>query len=367
MRVLQVSSAKDFGGGERHLVDLCCGLFENSHMVFAALRKENDWRQRLEFLEKKNVFQLPLKNSLDVFSARKLAGIMRENEIDIIHAHLARDYPIASLAQRLCPEAKLVLTRHVLFPMKSIHKLTLGNVSKVIAVSTAVEANLRKTFPAEKIVCIPNGIETGKFAKLDREKLNKEFRASHSIPLNTKLIGTIGELKKLKGQEDFVLAANEIAKNISDVHFIVVGVDNSFDQSFRRKLKRLVKVFDLEDKFTFLDWVEDTMPLLSAFDIFVSPSHSESFGLAILEAMASGNIVISTETEGAKELIKNDFSGKIVSVEKPVELAEAVYETMENPEKSALFGKNAQKHARDNFDLEKMISKTENLYKQTIS
>ena len=110
-----------------------------------------------------------------------------------------------------------------------------------------------------------------------------------------------------------MFAANEIVKRFPETHFTIVGTDNSFKKDFRRELKRLVKVFGLEDKFLFLDWVEDTAPLLAAMDIFVSASHSESFGLAILEAMASGKAIVATETEGAKELIESEKSGKLVS------------------------------------------------------
>ncbi len=367
MRILQINSAKNFGGGEKHFVDLCRGLSEKGHEIFAALRPENDWQERLDFLPSANILHFPLRNSLDIFSSIKLAKFIRKKEIGIIHAHIARDYPVASLAARIYPKAKLILTRHVLFPMKSIHKLTLQNVSKTIAVSTAVEANLQKIFPKEKLVCIPNGIQIENFSNLNREELRKEFRFLHNISFDKKLIGTVGELKKLKGQEDFVLAANEIAKTISDAHFIIVGKDNSFDRNFRHKLKRLIKVFGLEENFTFLDWIEDTAPLLSALDVFVSPSHSESFGLAILEAMASGIAIVSTETGGAKELLKNDFSGKLVPIKKPVELAEAVCEVLENPQKNILFGKNAQEFARENFSLERMISETEKLYKKNFT
>jgi len=95
-----------------------------------------------------------------------------------------------------------------------------------------------------------------------------------------------------------------------DAHFVIVGKDNSYKKDFRRELKRLIKVFGLEDKVLFLDWIEDTAPLLSALDVFCFPSHSESFGLAILEAMACGNAIVATTTEGAKELIEDEKIGK---------------------------------------------------------
>src|SRR4029079_10123961 len=120
---------------------------------------------------------------------------------------------------------------------------------------------------------IPNGIDIDHWTQVDTVKLREEFRLLHNIPFDAPLVGIVGELILLKGQRDFVLAAHEVAKNFPDARFVVVGKDNALDQSFRRELKRLVKVFGLDDRFLWLDWVDDTAPLLSALDVFVSASH----------------------------------------------------------------------------------------------
>ncbi len=362
MRILQISSAKHYGGGEKHLVDLCAGLHAKGHELFVALREENEFEDKLDFLPSNNILHTALRNSLDVLSARKIAGFLKKHKIDIVHAHLARDYPPASLAVRLHSKTNLVITRHVLFPMTNLHKLVLNNVSKAIAVSSAVESNLQKTFPQEKIVCIPNGIEVEKFSNVDHKKLREEFRLERNISFDAPVVGTLGELKKLKGQEDFVIAAGEIVKTFPDTHFVVVGVDNSIDQNYRRKLKRLVKVFGLAKQFTFLDWIEDTAPFLSALDVFVSPSHSESFGLAILEAMASGTAVVSTETGGAKELLQHSKSGLLTEIKNPVKIAENVCNVLGNDETRKMLGRTGQESASDKFGLEKMIARTEQVY-----
>lgn len=365
MRIIQVSSAKNFGGGERHLVDLTRGLTERGHEVFLVVPENSPVLENLPRFPVENVLPVKIKNSVDVFSAVKIAKFIRQNRIEIVHAHAAKDYLPVSLAARIAKRAKLILTRHVLFPMKRTQRYALSNTAKVIAVSSAVEANLEKTFPKQKIVKIPNGIEIEKWAGADKEALFREFRFSHDIPFDAPLVGTIGELKRLKGQHDFILAANEIAKQNVDARFVIVGIDTSYKKDFRRGLKRLVKVFGLDDRFLFLDWIEDTAPLLAALDIFVSASHSESFGLAILEAMASGKAIVATETEGAKELIENGKSGKLVAVKEPLEIAAAVNEFLSDIKTREIFGKQAQKTAREKFSLERMIEQTEKVY-QTI-
>lgn len=367
MRILQISSAKNFGGGEKHLVDLTKGLRKRGHEIFLAVPNESPILEKLGDFPPENVLPVKIKNSADVLAAAKIAKFIGQNEIEIVHAHIAKDYLPASVAVRFAKRAKLILTRHVLFSMKRTQKFALSNISKVIAVSSGVAASLEKIFPKEKIVKIPNGIETEKWTNADKEKLFREFRFLHDIPFDVPLVGTIGELKRLKGQQDFIFAANEIAKKFPEACFLSVGADNSFKKDFRRDLKRLVRVFNLEEKFLFLDWVEDTAPLLSAMDIFVSASHSESFGLAILEAMASGKAIVATETEGAKELIEDEKSGKLAQIKEPLRLAEKIEEFLRDEKMREAFGANARKKARENFSLEKMIERTEKVYESVLS
>ncbi len=366
MKILQISSAKNFGGGEKHLVDLADGLRKRGHEIFLVVPEDSPILEKLKNFPPENILRVKIKNSTDILAAFRTAGFIKQKKIEIVHAHVAKDYLPAAFALRIAKEAKLILTRHVLFPMKRTQKFALSNVSKVIAVSSAVAANLGKTFPTGKIVKIPNGIETEKWIDADKEKLFREFRFLHDIPFDVPLVGTIGELKRLKGQQDFVLAANEIVKKFPETHFVVVGTDNSFKKDFRGELKRLVKVFGLADKFLFLNWVEDTAPLLTAMDIFVSASHSESFGLAILEAMASGKAIVATETDGAKELIENEKSGKLVGIKEPLKLAAKIGEFLSDEKMREIFGANAQTTAGEKFSLQKMIGETEKVYQSVL-
>lgn len=365
VRVLHISSAKVFGGGERHFIDLARGLHTRGHEVFAALRPSNEWQERLDFLPPENILHVSLRNALGVLSAQRIGEFVRENNIEIVHAHAARDYIPASIACRLARPAKFVLTRHVLFPMKAFHRFALTNLSKSIAVSNAVAANLHKIFPPEKIVLIANGIDIDNRINENREQLRREFRFLHDVPFDAFLIGTVGELKLLKGQRDFILAANIVAQRFPEARFVIVGKDNSFKKEFRRELKRLVKIFRLETRFLWFDWVEETASLFAALDVFVSASHSESFGLAILDAMANGTAIVSTATEGAMELLDGD-SGKLVPLKDSVRLAEAVGELLGDEKMRRTFGEKAQMSAREKFDLKKMIDETEKLYREII-
>jgi glycosyltransferase involved in cell wall biosynthesis len=280
---------------------------------------------------------------------------------------VARDYFPVSLAARLGRSAgstKFVLTRHVLFPMKTLHRFALANVSRVIAVSKAVADQLteERVFAPEKIVHIANGIDISHWRDAPHEYLRTGFRSSHGIPHDAPLVGTVGELKKLKGQEDLLLAAEMILQRFPETYFVIAGADNTAGNSaggYLKHLQSLATVIGAEDRFIWIDRVDDTGPLLHASDVFVSASHSESFGLAILEAMASGCAVVSTATEGAKELLGEKG---LVPIGDPLELANAVSLFLSDEDKRKESGQIDQEIAQKNFALEKMIEATERLY-----
>jgi glycosyltransferase involved in cell wall biosynthesis len=366
MRVLQISSAERYGGGEKHFCDLANGLTKEGVAVFAAVRPDCSWRARLEELAADRVVEVSLRGSADIVSAMKLSKLIRANEIDIVHAHMARDYLPASMAVRFAGRAALVLTRHVLFPISGITRSFVQNAARIIAVSSAVESALHGSFRRERLASIPNGIDLARFAESRPEMQSELFRQEYGIPLDSRLIATVGELNGLKGQEEFVLASAEIAKDFPDAYFLSIGKDNSRGATYKRKLRRLVKVLGLEEKFKFLEWVEDTAPLLSALDIFVSASHSESFGLAILEAMASGKPVVATETGGARELIENGRSGILVKVKDPVAIASAVCNVLRDDSLAARLGNEALRRARDGFSIERMVAATAALYSEIL-
>src|SRR6185503_15520658 len=97
MRILQISSAASFAGGERHLVDLTNALAARGHDLYAAVRPGSPLIAHLG-IPSDNVQTLPLRNALDVQSAHALARFVKKHQIEVVHAHMARDYSLAAYA-----------------------------------------------------------------------------------------------------------------------------------------------------------------------------------------------------------------------------------------------------------------------------
>jgi len=365
MRILQISSASSFGGGERYAVDLSNSLTKRGHQLFAAVRPQSPLINYLQ-LPSSNIKTLPLRNALDARTAQALARIVKENEIDVVHAHMARDYSLAAYAARGKPTPKFFVTRHVLFPLNRLHRHTLGKAAKVIAVSNSVAQQLRsqQLVPDEKIAVVPNGIDVDRYRRAVGNFDRKSFLESKQLPINSLLVGSIGELRILKRHDDFIRAAASVAREVPNTHFVIAGVDTSPNEEYRRQLQALVADVELSDRIHFLGWLDDADQLLCALDAFVSTSETESFGLSIAEAMATGTAVVSTRTEGAQEVVEDETSGLLVPIGDVDQIASAIVRLLKDQELRVQLGARAAKVVYERFSLDRMVDEIEKLYQE---
>jgi L-malate glycosyltransferase len=373
LRILQVSSARAFGGGERHVVDLTRGLAARGHEVHVAVRADSPLREGLAHLPRSHVHTLPLRNALDLPSAFGLARLARQIEAEIVHAHVARDYPLAAYAARRT-DARLVITRHVLFPLGRAHRLALANVSRVIAVSGAVALALQAQaiFPPDRIRVVFNGIDVARF-ETAREEFAKGAAAGSGHETSgaggtTLRVGTVGSLVENKGHDVFLRAAARVVSKVSSrIEFVIVGDEGPRGAGYRQKLEGLVAGLGLGGLVRLRAQWEDTARVLPTLDIFVSASRTEAFGLAMAEALAAGVPVVATATDGAREVVEDGACGLIVPIDDDAALAAALISLIEDDARRADFVAHAQLSAGRRFGLERMVAETERVYLEALS
>lgn len=345
-----------FGGGERHLADLSRGLVDLGHDVYTASVPGSPLSSELSFVPNERTFALSGRNY--VKNVTGLARFVRAHDIEIVHAHAGRDYHLAALAVKMASRSRLVLTRHVLFPLKRINGPLLSGAGRVIAVSEAVAESLRQSGVIEpsKITVVHNGIDVARF------DLRNAPGGDKSV-----LVGTVGHLAPIKGHDVFVRAAALTAQRRSEVKFVSIGEDKSPDMSNRISLESLIAELGLSEIVTLPGWRDDMPAALSSLTLFVSAARSEPFGLAIVEAMASGVPVIVTASEGALEIIEDGFSGTVVPVDDADALAQAIGDLLDNPLERSRLGRNAQHVAHERFSLARMARDTERVYREVLS
>lgn len=352
MNILQICSAREIGGGERYLADLSNSLAERGHNIFVALAPDAPLKNELFAVPNENILFSRMRNALDIFSAFELAEFVRRNRIEIIHAHLARDYPLAALAAKLS-DTPFVLTRHVLFPLKRVQKFILKQVSGIIAPSNAIADSLKhqNLFSPDKITTVHYGIDLERFSHAGKSP-NKNFT-----------VGTIGHLAPIKGHDVFIRAAAMVLKKRQDICFVIVGEDKSDNGENRRQLERQIAESGWQSKIELAGWTDDVRPFLQKFDLFVSAARAEAFGLVMVEAMLFEIPVVATRSEGASEIIEDGASGILVPNEDAETLAKAILDLIDDENKRKSLSQNGRNRVEKHFSLARMVSQTEEFYR----
>jgi glycosyltransferase involved in cell wall biosynthesis len=358
MKILQVCSVTTFGGGERHLIDLSRALAGLGHDVYAAAVPGTPLAAELSFLPQGRTLALSRANYAK--NVTSLAKFVRANDIEIVHAHAARDYHRAALAVRLASRGRLVLTRHVLFPLRAINKPLLSGARRVIAVSEAVAESLRQNgvIESSKITVVHNGIDIDRFKSAAVDLRGRDSAA---------VIGTVGHLAPIKGHDVFIRAAALISARRTNVQFVVIGEDKSPQMEHRRFLENLITELDLKGFVRLPGWRDDVAAVLSSLNVFVSAARSEPFGLAIVEAMAAGLPIVASASEGALEIIEDGVSGRLAPVGDPEALAQAINDLLDDPHECSRLGNYALLAARERFSLARMASDTEGVYREVLA
>jgi glycosyltransferase involved in cell wall biosynthesis len=248
------------------------------------------------------------------------------------------------------------------------HRLTFRRVSRLIAVSRAVASAIesQRLIPHERIRVVHNGLEYDRISasanRTDREALLRELE----LPRNRRLVASVGELNPLKGHEEFIRAAEKVAREFSDVDFVIVGVERSEKSQYKQKLQELARELGLQDRVHFRGWMSSLSGFLGVVDLFVSASHTESFGLAILEAMMCGTAVVATRTDGASEIVTDQETGLLVDIGDPQTLAQAQIQLLRNENERMRLAVAGRDAARERFSIEKMVTETEQVYREAL-
>ncbi|MGE5607226.1 MAG: glycosyltransferase family 4 protein, partial [Bacteroidota bacterium] len=354
MKILQINSAKNWGGGEVYTINLCQKLIAKGYNVMLACRPGSDI-SRIALKNGITLLELPLTGAVDFRSAWKLSQYCRKNGIDIVHVHLARDYWIARYLKAILPGIHLVFTRHLLNPIRStfFHKWLFKKVDKVIAVSNAVKESLliQNLLSPERIITIYNGIDVNLFASALSGTIRKEL----GFDKNLKLIGIIGQIAPHKGSDLFIASAVLVSKQYPNTRFLLVG--NDFQNGkYIEELRQISLNSGIGDKVFFLGQRTDVPEIMKDLDIFVLASKYESFGLVLVEAMAAGVPVVSTIAGGAvKEIIINDETGVIVNDNQPITLANTIISLLKDEKRAVILAKAGQERAFEKFDLDQMV------------
>jgi UDP-glucose:(heptosyl)LPS alpha-1,3-glucosyltransferase len=184
-----------------------------------------------------------------------------------------------------------------------------GAYRKVIANSRMVARDMtaRYGIPAEAIEVIYNGVDLERFHPRARERAADVRRALGLAPGHF-VCSFVGSGFRRKGLERLLRAFPELAAARPESRLVVVGKDSS-----RARHEALARELGIDARVQFLGARRDVPALIGASDLFVLPTWYDSFAFTVLEAMASGVPVVTTDSAGASELVDDGVHGAVLS------------------------------------------------------
>jgi glycosyltransferase involved in cell wall biosynthesis len=371
INVLYIIWSLDLGGAERVVINLAKGLDKDRfNPMVCCLNEQGKFADELE-KEGIRVIALNKKSKLDFTVINKLARIMKENNINVVNTHLWGANFWGRIAAKLAKVPVIIATEHNEDTWKLPFYFLFDNIlsdwtDKIIAVSSSVkEFYVSKGIPTDKIEVVYNGIDikqgqspSGTVPVLHSAKIREEF----GIKEEETVLAVIGRLVPQKGHCYFLSALKELLKD-HKIMALIVG-----SGPIEEELKQFSYNLGLNGNVIFTGLRRDIPDLLNnCIDILVMPSLREGLPLIALEAMSSGVPIIASKVGGIPELVIDGKTGLLVEPENHVALKEAIERLINDKGLRQQLIDNAKRKVEEEFCLDSMLSKTQNLYQELYS
>jgi len=372
--VMQILPALESGGVERGTIDIAKAL-KKADFEPIVVSKGGILVYQLREAGIKHI-ELPVhsKNPITVyFNNKKLAKLIKENNVDIIHVR-SRAPMWSSYFACKKTATKLVATVHgtyslkfwkwKIFPPKRAYNSIMLKADAVIAVSDFIKNYLSQNYSEyreAKTTVIQRGADLGYFnyAKVSKNRIIDLSKKWH-LPDDKKIILMPARFTAWKGHEFLIEALTKVK---SDFLCVMVGSDHGHKQ-FRKKLEGKIIDKKLEGKVRIVGVCKDMPTAYALSHLAVCPSvRAEAFGRIAIEAQASNRIIIATKIGGALETIIDGKTGFLVEVGDVEGFAKVIDQVLEMPkDETDKIGIDARKNVTDNFSNEKMCNETLKVY-----
>jgi glycosyltransferase involved in cell wall biosynthesis len=368
MRVLHVQKAKGVGGSERHLLELLPGLREAGLDARICVLETAGAGRFVAELRRAGVPTTVISagRALNPLLLGGLIAQIRAQRPHVVHTHLIHADVHGQLAARAMrrPAVSSVHSTHDFYRRPAIRAIAIPTsrlACGTIAISNHVARFVEELGIARAghVEIIPYGIEPTRWQT--SPTVRRAARLKLGINDGAVAVGIAARLIPGKGHELLLDAAVMASSSAPGLRILVAG-EGPNEERVRAYAERLppglVHV---------LGFVEDISSFMAACDVIVSPtlpSLSEGFGLAALEAMASGKPVIATHVGALPEVVAHGKTGYVVSPDDPREMAEALKRLVEDSALRREMGRQGMAHSVASFDVRTMVERTAVLYRR---
>jgi glycosyltransferase involved in cell wall biosynthesis len=319
-------------------------------------------------------FDLPFNKGGFFRAVFRLASLLKEKKVDLIHAHHYYEAFIARLALLMVPRCKLIITRHYhneLLLTTTGFKLRLylfierlvNNAAAVVISPSSQITSLLKEYGVDprKIRNIPYGFDfrAPKYIVPPATAIART-KANLGMSDDQFLIGNFARHHTIKGQDMMLQSFAAIVSQIPDARLILIG-----DGPFHNELVKLAATLNIADKVKFLGWQHDVSQFLAAVDVVWHPTRQEAFPQIMIEAMALEKPLFITPVSGATDIVEDNHNGFIIPFNTPDEWTRRIVSLENKRDKLREIAVNAGMSVRK-LDVRNIVKDMESVYSEVL-
>ncbi|MEM8908096.1 MAG: glycosyltransferase family 4 protein [Bacteroidota bacterium] len=359
MKVLHISSAKSWRGGEQQIAYLlqALGQYGVEQWVFCPQNSALAKYCQAQHIPFESYRKLSAFNPVTAYAIRR---VVQRQSIDLLHIHDAHAHTLACLAaQFFGVHIPFVLTRHLIIPIRnnaiSRWKYRHPSIRRIICISHFIKKVLAADLPDTKqLEVIPASIDVQKFA---HHSTDFSLRKTYDVSSDTLIIANIAAIEPFKDYFTFVDTAQLLIEAKVKARFFIIG--NDAGQA--KALKSYIAAKKLTPHFVFTGFQRNIISILRSIDVLLFTSKTEGLGISLLEAFASGVPVVSTNAGGIPEVVLHEKTGLLAPVGDATALAQQVKRILDKPLLRDTLIAQAKIHLQQ-FSIEKMAQATYRVY-----
>jgi glycosyltransferase involved in cell wall biosynthesis len=371
--VLFIIDSFEQGGSERQALQLLRDMHHNGRcrVRLACLQNKGSLRVEAERLGIGEIHEYALTSFYDLNflkQLRRLVRFIKENEIDVVHTHcfytnifgMAGAF-LARVPARITSKGE---TEGFRTPMqKRAERLSFRLAHRVIANCLVVQDQLiREGVNPKRIIQHYNGLDLERLKVLSSLR-REEARAMFGLPNDRRLVTIVANLRNpVKDHPMFLRAAARVRAAVPDSAFVIAG-----EGELMPSLRQLADDLGIAGDVHFIGRCDDVASLLFASDIGVLSSRAEGFANAILEYMAAGLPVVSTNAGGVREAIVEGETGFIVPTGDHEQMAERIIQILSDNDRAHAMGALGKMIVAETFSSDRHLKNTLELYDELLA
>ena len=304
---------------------------------------------------------LTCRSKLDFTARRQIREKVRGGHFDIVHAYTSRNLAnIIAACRGVCPMPKVVGYRGTVSRLRVLDPanwMTFWHprVSHIICVSEATNLALQASrIDPSKLMTVLEGCDPESIPALPRSA-----RAEFNIPEDAFVVGTIANMRPVKGIDLLLRAAIETA-DLSNLYLLLIGRDQD------PRIAPLAADHRIADRVRLAGLRPNGGQYASLMDVFAAPSRMEGLGMSIIEAMMHGVCPLVSNVGGIPEIVRDQTDGIVVPSEDVTALAAGIRLLHDEPKRRQTLAASARQRVFDRFSIDQWTKRLVDFYERAV-